>query len=124
MTLADALEILKWTALIIFGAASLYYQMNTKLRCNVTQLINDAENAYTDSAKAGGEKFEWVVSSLYSMIPAVLKPFITHAMLEKLVQTTFDAMESYAVFQLDRLTNKLPQASDKANQAADDSDAV
>lgn len=103
MTIEVVIELLKWLALFMLGAASLYYQTNTKISCYVTKLIDEAEEVYKDSAKAGGEKFEWVVSTLYGMIPSVLKPFISHQMLENLVQSTFDAMEKYAIAQIDKI---------------------
>lgn len=103
MTIDTAIELLKWLALFTLGAASIYYQTNTKISCYVAKLIEEAENVYKDTAKAGGEKFEWVVTALYGMVPAMLKPFITRQVLESLVQSTFDAMQQYAATQIGRL---------------------
>ena len=103
MTIDAAIELLKWLALFTLGAASIYYQTNTKISCYVAKLIDEAEHVYEDVSKSGGEKFEWVVTALYSMVPAVLKPFITRQVLENLVQSTFDAMEQYALTQMGRL---------------------
>lgn len=104
MTIDAAIELLKWLALFTLGAASIYYQTNTKISCYVARLIDEAERVYEDATKAGGEKFEWVVTALYSMVPALLKPFITRQVLESLVQSTFDAMQQYAATQIGRLS--------------------
>ncbi len=103
MTIDAAIELLKWLALFTLGAASIYYQTNTKISYYVAKLIDEAEHVYKDAAKAGGEKFEWVVTALYGMVPAMLKPFITRQVLENLVQSTFDAMQQYATTQVGRL---------------------
>ena len=104
MIIDAAIEMLKWLALFTLGAASIYYQTNTKISCYVAKLIDEAEHVYEDTSKSGGEKFEWVVNALYGMIPMLLKPFITRQVLENLVQSTFVAMEQYALTQIGRLT--------------------
>ncbi len=104
MTIDAAIELLKWLALFTLGAASLYYQTNTKISCYVAKLIDEAEHVYQDATKSGGQKFEWVGDTLYGMVPALLKPFITRQVLENLVQSTFDAMQQYALTQIGRLT--------------------
>lgn len=106
MTIDVAIELLKWLALFTLGAASIYYQTNTKISCYVAKLIDEAEHVYEDVSKSGGEKFEWVVTALYGMVPAVLKPLITRQMLENLVQSTFDAMQQYALTQVSKLTGE------------------
>ncbi len=103
MTIDAAIELMKWLALFTLGAASIYYQTNTKIGCYVAKLIDEAERVYEDTAKSGGEKFEWVVNALYGMVPALLKPFITRQVLESLVQGTFDAMQQYAATQINRV---------------------
>ncbi|WMJ85027.1 hypothetical protein ACS3UN_04150 [Oscillospiraceae bacterium LTW-04] len=105
MTIDAAIELLKWLALFTLGAASIYYQTNTKISCYIARLIDEAEHVYKGVSKSGGEKFEWVVTTLYSMVPALLKPFITREVLEDLVQSTFDAMQQYAMIQIGRLTS-------------------
>ena len=104
MTIDAAIELLKWLALFTLGAASIYYQTNTKISCYVAKLIDEAENVYKDASQAGGEKFEWVTTALYGMVPALLKPFITRQVLENLVQSTFDAMQQYAATQIGKVT--------------------
>lgn len=104
MTIDAAIELLKWLTLFTLGAASIYYQTNTRINCYVAKLIDEAEHVYEDVLKAGGEKFEWVVTALYGMVPVLLKPFITRQVLENLVQSTFDAMQQYAATQIGRLT--------------------
>ena len=105
MTIEAIIEILKWLALFTLGAASIYYQTNTKISSYAAKLIDEAEHTYKDATRSGGEKFEWVVNSLYAMVPTVLRPLVSRQMLESLVQSTFDAMEHYALLQINQLTN-------------------
>ena len=100
------ISVLQVAAYIIIGGMALYLQTKGNLKAKASVLIAEAEATYKDATKAGGEKFEWVVSSLYAIIPAVLKPLISRQMLESLVQSTFDAMQRYAKMQLDKFVDK------------------
>ena len=99
-------EIIMTILAIIFGGLSLYFGANNKLNKTVTGLINQAEDMYKDSTKAGGSKFEWVVSKIYSFIPVKLTPFISRELVEVVVQKTFDIMQSFAKTQLDKVIDK------------------
>jgi hypothetical protein len=90
---------------IILGAASLYYRENEKLRDSSIKYIAQAESLYKDTTKAGGQKFEWVVDTLYNIVPTPFKIIITKKIIEKVVQSTFDELEEYAKMQLDKVLN-------------------
>lgn len=90
---------------VILGAASVYYHENEKLRNSSIKYIAQAEEMYKDSTKAGGQKFEWVVDMLYSVVPAPFKIFVNKSIIEKIVQSTFDGLEEYAKLQLDKIIN-------------------
>ena len=66
-----------------------------------------AEQAYQDTAKAGGQKMEWVVDYLYTLVPVMIKPFISRDMVQKLVQAAFDAMKKFADSQLDKVVDSI-----------------
>lgn len=86
---------------LIFGALSAYFRARDKLRDSSIKYIAEAEELYKDSTKAGKEKFSWVVEALYDLIPAPLKMFITKKCIEKIVQSSFDAIEDYAKMQFE-----------------------
>ncbi|NLA13924.1 MAG: hypothetical protein GX867_06695 [Tissierellia bacterium] len=86
---------------LIFGALSAYFRARDKLRDSSIKYIAEAEELYKDSTKAGKEKFSWVVDALYDLIPAPLKMFITKKCIEKIVQSSFDAIEDYAKMQFE-----------------------
>jgi hypothetical protein len=111
-------EIIMTVLAIIFGGLSLYFGANNKLNKTVTDLINQTEDMYKDSTKAGGKKFEWVVDKLYSFIPVKLTPFISRALVEAVVQKTFDIMQSFAKTQLDKIVDKaIPKVKSEATPA-------
>ena len=86
---------------LIFGALSAYFRARDKLRDSSIKYIAEAEELYKDNTKAGKEKFSWVVEALYDLIPAPLKMFITKKCIEKIVQSSFDAIEDYAKMQFE-----------------------
>jgi len=86
---------------LIFGTLSAYFRARDKLRDSSIKYIAEAEELYKDNTKAGKEKFSWVVEALYDLIPAPLKMFITKKCIEKIVQSSFDAIEDYAKMQFE-----------------------
>jgi hypothetical protein len=91
---------------IIFGALSAYFSQNEKLRNMSVKYIAEAEEIYKDATKAGGAKFNWVVETLYNLVPIPLKLFITKSIIEKIVQGTFDSIEEYAKMQIIKALEK------------------
>lgn len=96
-------KILITAGLILLGGLSLYWKQNAKLRQQAEQLIGAAEKAFQDTARAGGQKFEWVVNALYGFLPAPVRVFFPRSIVSAIVQNAFDAIEQYAKTQLDRL---------------------
>ena len=72
-----------------------YVSIRRKIEAAATGAINEAE----DLEKIGAEKMAIAVEQVYNLVPAIAKPFITRAMVEDLVQFTFDKMEEYALKQ-------------------------
>ena len=97
------LDIGSMVLMVLFGGLALWFRGNQVLAGRAAALIAEAEALYKDATKAGCEKFEWVVSSLYQALPGVIRPFLSRSLVESVVQATFDAVEGYAKLQLDRL---------------------
>lgn len=100
------LQILIPILTIVFGALSAYLRTNEKLRSSSIRYIAEAEEMYKDITKAGGQKFAWVVDTLYNLVPVPLRILITRSCIEKIVQSTFDGIEAYAKTQLDKAVEK------------------
>lgn len=108
-------EIIMTVLALIFGGLSLYLSGKKNVIDAVTGFIDEAEEIYKDSTKAGGEKFGWVVDRVMSIVPVALKPFITRELVSTVVQKVFDIMESYAKKQLDKVVDKIiPETTDTA----------
>ena len=91
---------------IILGALSAYFRTHDKLRDISIKYIVEAEELYKDYTKAGGKKFSWVVETLYNFIPAPLRIFVTKKYIEKIVQSSFEAIEEYAKMQFEIAAEK------------------
>ncbi|MDW5299401.1 MAG: hypothetical protein SA378_04605 [Sedimentibacter sp.] len=91
---------------IIFGALSAYLKANEKIRNSSIKYITEAEELYKDVSKAGGQKFSWVVDTLYNFIPRPLRIIFTKSCIEKIVQSTFNGIEAYAKTQMDKAVDK------------------
>ena len=91
---------------ILLGAFSAYLKTNERLRNSSIKYIAEAEEIFKDVSKAGGQKFSWVVDTLYGIVPPPLRVIITKKFIEKIVQSTFDGIEAYAKIQLDKAIDK------------------
>jgi len=103
----NMIQIAQIVIAIIFGGLALYFKSKVKLTEKVSGLIAEAEDTYKSYTKAGGMKFEWVVTRLYVYVPVWLRPLITKDVIGRIVQYIFDNIESYAKMQLDKLTDKV-----------------
>ena len=68
---------------ILFGGLSLYLKTRKDLIDVAKERIVDAEMKYKDTTHANGEKFNWVVDTLYSYVPAPLKVIFTKELIIK-----------------------------------------
>lgn len=74
---------------IIFG----YYQtVRKKIEQEALNAINQAE----ELDKIGAEKMKEAVNTVYSIIPKIIKPFISEKLIETIIQGVFDKVEEYA----------------------------
>lgn len=111
----SASTIICYGLLVLVGAVALWYKSNAKLNTKVAGLISAAEQEYADTTKAGLQKFEWVVSQLYNLIPAPVRPFIPRELIASVVQSTFDAIQGYAIQQLNRLADKIIETEEQSH---------
>ena len=109
------LDILGYILTILFGALSIYFKRSAAAQSKVAEVeswlaeikgsadkyIAKAEKEF-EGTQRGGEKFEWVVETLYVLLPVPVKAFITKEMIAEIVQGAFDAMAEYATAQLDK----------------------
>lgn len=101
---------------VIFGALSAYLRTNEKIINSSIKYITEAEEMYKDVSKAGGQKFTWVVDTLYNMVPRPLRVVITKKCVEKMVQGTFNGIEAYAKTQFDKAVDSYFENASKTNE--------
>lgn len=97
MESGQLLNLIYGVAMIALGGLALWFRGSSVVKGMVAALIAEAEAMYQDAAKAGGLKFEWVVSKLCARLP-----FLSGKAAGTLVQAVFDSVEAYAKIQLDR----------------------
>lgn len=102
---ADVIEAVKYVAMLILGAATLYFQSNSKLKDTANKYIATAQVLYTDNNK----RYEWVVNEAYKVVPTGLKPFITKALVGKIVQSMFNGAKAYAKAAADKAVEAIPE---------------
>lgn len=92
------LTILAGLCTVVALFANYYLHIRKKIEAEIMGAINDAE----DTGMSGAEKFNEAVDTIYSLIPAAVRPFITKDLVGVLVQSAFDKMEEYARKQLEK----------------------
>ncbi len=68
-----------------------YIYIRKKIEQEALNAINKAE----DTGKVGKEKMAEAVETIYNILPAFVRPFISKDMIEIVVQGVFDKMEEY-----------------------------
>jgi hypothetical protein len=87
------------TVLAIVGYfLSYYFSVKAKIYEATESAVNEAEQ----DGKTSSEKMEFAVNQIYELVPAAFKPFITKAVIEKIVQKAFDKIEEYAKKQVEK----------------------
>lgn len=91
---------------IVFGFLVSYFKTKTALVDRAKDAINHAENTYKEAGQ-GGAKMKWAVTYLSNLIPLPLKPIFNEAVIEKIVQGAFDAIQEFATKQLDKAVGNI-----------------
>ena len=92
MNFEAILSIILAIATLIGVFVSYYYYIKEIIARSASDAIEQAEQP----GKKGEEKFAEAVEQIMNLIPLVLKPFITKALVEKITQAAFDKIEAYA----------------------------
>ena len=79
--------------LTVVSAIVIYY---LAVRGKLSGAILEAIVGVEDLDAVGEEKKRQAVATVYAVVPAVLKPFITERVLENLIQITFDRVKEFA----------------------------
>lgn len=98
MTVGEILSIVFAVLTAVGGFVSYYFYIRNRIETQIAEQIENAE----DGTTVGEEKMAQVVASLKQLVPLILKPFITDSLIEKLVQTAFNAIEAYAKKQVEK----------------------
>lgn len=126
MEFQNILNLLQTVFSLIVAGIALYLKFSTKAQTKAKEVqeviseittraviyIREAEENYKDTTKAGGEKFAQVVDKLYALVPEGLNKIITRAMIEEIVQSTFNEIEEYARTTLDKAVDKISVKSE------------
>lgn len=95
----DWFNIIASVGYIVLGGVVAYYKSSATLQSKAAEVIKTAEYEFK-GIQVGGQRFNWAVDYLYSIIPKPLKIFISRPMIENIVQTTFDNMAEFAKEQI------------------------
>lgn len=85
-------EILLGLLAALLAVVSFYLYTVQKAKEAALGAIGDAE----EKDRLGKEKMHLAVQNVYAVIPAVLRPIFTPALLEQLIQPIFEKMKAYA----------------------------
>lgn len=111
------LAMVEMAGLLALGAAVTVLRASGRLRAAAADLIAQAEGHFRDAVKAGGLKFEWVVDRLWGLIPVPLRPFFPRSAVERVVQSTFDAIARYAQWQVTKALRDSSQGKVEQNES-------
>ena len=98
---------------LVAVSISYYIYYKKKIETAAIDAINRAE----DTDLKGHEKLQHAVEDVSAMIPAVLRPFISDAVIETIVQTIFDKIEEYCAKQT-------PDDNEDSEESSKDEDAT
>ena len=77
---------------------SYYFYIKKLIEEQALDAINNAE----DTKLIAAEKLTHAVEAVYSMLPTVVKPFVSKAVIEAVIQCAFDKVEAYAQKQIEK----------------------
>lgn len=98
-TILELILTIVFALLTIVGIGfSYYFYIKAKITAAIAGQIDNAEI----DGEVGATKKAEVIAQLQKLIPTILKPFITPAMLDALVQAAFDKIENYARKQVEK----------------------
>lgn len=90
-----------------FGGIALYFKSKSQLIEKIGEFIFIAEDFYSDLTSSGKDKFEFVVDSLYKLVPSIFQNILSKDVISVIVQNIFNHIENYATIQLDKVFDKI-----------------
>ncbi len=120
LILSEMLNLIFVILIIIGGFVINYFKTNSKFKDKIAALINFAESKFND----GEQKKEYVINTIYSIIPAVFKPILNKTIIGMMIQSTFDSIKEYSKKQLDKVTNKVETKIDEITDDTDKKDTT
>lgn len=87
----DIIEAVKYIAMLILGAASVYYQSNVRLREISSKYIATAQVLYKDKE----QRLDWVVNEIFGVVPIAIRPVLTKVRVKAIMQSVFDGSKAY-----------------------------
>ena len=96
---ADLPSIVLLITTVVASFSTVFANVQKKLRGNVVELINEAEERYAGQQKAGVHKYDWVEDKMRELVPLPLRPFFSKKAIRKLINTVFGNVKEYARMQ-------------------------
>jgi len=91
---------------VVLGVASLYFKQKDKLNTKASELVTRAENEAKDVIDENGGKHQYIVNTLYNLVPGPFKSIFTTSFIDGIVDAAFDKAEAYARTQADKIVDK------------------
>lgn len=117
---SEVLNVILAVAIVIGAFVISYFKTNSKFKDKIAALCNYAESQFSK----GTDKKQYVIDTIYSIVPIALKPILNKTIIGMMVQSTFDSIEEYAKKQLDKVTNKVEDKIDKITGDSNKKDTV
>lgn len=100
MTREDMIVLAVAVVTAFLVVAVIYYLVGKKqAKVLAVKFILEAERLF--GSEVGQTKFKWVVHTIYSMLPGLVRAFYREEEIEKLVQTTFNILKKTALGELE-----------------------
>ena len=80
----------------LLSVAGVFVSYFFSVKAKVYAATEDAVNNAEQDDKSAEEKMAFAVEQIYSIIPAVAKPFFSKKLIQEIVQRAFDKIEEYA----------------------------
>jgi len=102
-SISEILNFVFAVAIVIGGFVISYFKTNAKFKDKIAALVNYAESQFDK----GADKRQYVIDTIFNIVPVALKPIINKTIIGMMVQSTFDSIEEYAKKQLDKVVDKV-----------------
>lgn len=109
----EIIAILGTVGIVVLGFLVSYFKTKSGLIGKVAEYISYAEEVFKDYTKAGEQKFNLVVDSLYALVPTVFKPILSKQILGVITQGIFEEVQKFLTTNLDKVVDKTEEVEAK-----------